>query len=192
MDEVIEGIIEGYSKAFPNYPKLIIDKNWLYGFWMIGNYYKRKHGYYGEYPPSYLKRIKSMFPNCKNVMHLFSGTVEKGLWEKETTVDILEKMKPDICVKATELSSKITERTFDLILADPPYEQNHKYYGTEKVNKRLVLHELAKVTISGGYLVWLDTRIPIYTKKEWKFFGIIGISTGTNRILRAAILFKRV
>lgn len=188
----LSNMVENYSKEFPNYPKLVSDKGWLYGSWMIGNYYKRKHQYYGEYPPSYLRRIHSLFPESKKVLHLFSGAIEKGLWEEETTVDIIEELSPDILCNAEELSKIITIPRYDLAIADPPYEQNWMKYGTKPINKRIVLHELAKIVKKGGFLVWLDTRVPIYTKREWDFFGTILLYTGTNRIVRIVALFRRI
>jgi len=54
----------------------MVDKGWLYGIWQIGNYYKRKYDYYGSYPPSYLKRIYSLFPDKTKLLHLFSGAID--------------------------------------------------------------------------------------------------------------------
>ena len=36
------------------------------GIWGIGNNYKGS-GYHGSYPPGYLKRVMSMFPDAENI-----------------------------------------------------------------------------------------------------------------------------
>ena len=42
----------------------------------MGNDYRVKTGYYGRYPPGYLRRIRALFPDKRNVLHLFSGKVD--------------------------------------------------------------------------------------------------------------------
>ena len=80
--------LENYTRTYPNWPPLVATDRWVYGVWMIGNNYRAAMGYYGEYPPTYLARIKALFPSAQNVLHLFSGMVQRGLWPHETTFDI--------------------------------------------------------------------------------------------------------
>jgi hypothetical protein len=46
------------------------------GTWIMGNDYRVKSSYYGGYPAGYLRRIKSLFPDKRRVLHLFSGKVD--------------------------------------------------------------------------------------------------------------------
>ena len=185
---LLQDRVENYSKVFPKYPPLICTDRWLYGVWMIGNYYKREHGYYGEYPPSYIKRVRSLFPDCNNVLHAFSGAVTDG----GVTVDNNKDLNPDIVAEITDLP--ILDDRFDLVMADPPYSQEDaKKYGQKKlVNKRLALQELARVTKPGGHIVWLDLMVPIYKKTITEMVGNICLYTGTNRRVRMISIFKVV
>ena len=65
-----------YNLEFAKYPgsHLVCVNNCISGVWMLGNNYKGS-GYYGAYPPQYVRRIMSLFPDARNVMHLFSGSL---------------------------------------------------------------------------------------------------------------------
>src|SRR5947207_5258365 len=66
-----------YNAAFPNYPAVWSDKDWLMGMWCMGNNYQGS-GYYGAYPPSYVKRVLAMFPDDERILHCFSGSLPEG------------------------------------------------------------------------------------------------------------------
>lgn len=182
-----------YELHFPNHPPLASTDRWIYSVWIIGN--ARGHGneLYGQYPVGYLKRIYSIFPDAENVLHLFSGVLKKGLWKKETAVDINPLMKPDVVCDARVLSQYFKSCEFDLTVADPPYEKSDFVkYNCKSFSKHRVLKEIRKVTIAGGYLVWLDTRMPMYNKKEWLLVGTIGVIVSTNTRFRLCSIFRRV
>jgi len=184
---------ENYNKMFPNYPSIIVDKDWLYGMWVIGNNYHSKKNYYGEYPPSYLKRVYSLFPDAKNVLHLFSGVVESGLWLNECRFDIKPELKPDVIGDAHKLSNYFSKELFDLILADPPYSnEDAMHYGTPMINRNKVVKECYYVLKAGGFLCWLDQVLPMYRKIEFRLVGIIGIVRSTNHRFRVLSIFQKI
>lgn len=119
---------------------------------MIGNDYKSKHRFYGEYPPSYLKRVMSMFPDMDNddILHLFSGVIE----EKGIKFDINQDLNPDVLGNAEKLSTYFDTNTFKLILADPPYSQEDaNHYGSKMINRNNVLKECYKILKNEGFVV---------------------------------------
>lgn len=64
------------------------------------------------------------------------------------------------------LSDCFTENSFDLILADPPYEdKDFEVYGYKPFPKQKVIKSCHKIVKSKGFLVWLDTRFPMFSKK---------------------------
>jgi hypothetical protein len=182
--------IDNYHRIFKDYPKCLMESaGRVYGQYFIGNYYKRKNGYYGEYPPGYLKRIRALFPNRKPALHLFGGTVEPE--EDEFTVDINPERNPSVCCEATEIHKYFDKDTFEIIYADPPYSKvDAEKYGYAYPNKKMVLRACRKIAKQGSVLVWLDTSVPIFRKGEWNLLGMIGVFTGTNRVLRSATLFE--
>jgi len=189
----LQGRADNYNRAFPNYPPLVTTKRWLYGIWMLGNDYQSKQGYYGEYPPTYLKRIISLFPDEKEVLHLFSGTVQYSTYCTGTTFDIQPDLHPDIVGDAHHLSTYFPRNTFDLILADPPYSQEDaEHYGTPMVNRNQVLKECIPVLKADGFICWLDTVLPMYRKDNLILVGTIGVIRSTNHRFRVVSIFQKV
>jgi hypothetical protein len=178
--------VEAYNKTFPSYPKLSTSNGWIVGTWIIGNYYRNKSNYYGCYPHSYLKRIRSMFPDCKKILHVFSGSVQQ-----DETFDIKPQYKPTYVGDAHNLS-EIIKQKYELILADPPYsEEDAQHYGTPMINRNHVVRECAKILENEGFLVWLDQVFPMYRKKELKLVGVIGVIRSTNHRVRTAFIFRK-
>lgn len=177
-----------YSKAFPDYPPLRVDDRWLDGMWVMGNNYKGS-GYYGAYPPTYLKRIMSLFPDAEHILHLFSGSLPKGDY---TRFDINPDLA-DIAGDAHKLSEYFNTGAFDLILADPPYSaEDAEHYGTAMVNRNKIVEQCEIVLASGGYLVWLDQVLPMFRKDILHLCGLIGIVRSTNHRFRVASIFRKI
>lgn len=190
MDNKLPFDIDNYHRVFKKYPKSLMQSgDRVYGVWIIGNFYRRKVGYHGEYPPSFLDRIYALFPNKERVLHLFSGTIEDG--KRSTTVDINPSLNPTVVCDVLEMSNYLKPNYYELVIADPPYsKKDAKVYGVPLINKRLALREARKVTEEGGILIWLDLQTPIYRKIDWQLLGMIGISCGTNRVFRVATIFQ--
>lgn len=191
-DIEIKDLSENYNSAFPNYPPLVCFGKWLYGMWMLGNNYKGAT-YYGSYPPSYLKRILSIFPfySHEDILHLFSGSLAS------TTIglrfDISKDCNPDVVGDAHKLSSYFPERKFSLIIANPPYSgEDALHYGTPMANRNLVLRECFSILENWGFVVWLDQVLPIYRKVLFDLVGTIGLIRSTNHRVRSVFIFRKV
>jgi hypothetical protein len=158
------------------------------GVWLMGNNYKNKSRLYGAYPPQYMPRIRQLFPDKFKTLHLFSGSLPVGEYCR---FDIAQ--DAEVVGDAHELSEYFEPDMFDIIFADPPYSQKDAdKYGTKMVNRKKVLHEVYKVLEPGGFLVWLDTSYPIFTKREFEVRGFINIVRSTNHRFRDAIIYQRV
>lgn len=185
-DLTLEDRAKMYNEKFPDYPELYVSNGWILGVWVIGNYYRNRNEYYGCYPHSYLKRIKSLFPDCTKRLHLFSGSVQE-----DDTFDINSAYNPTYVGDAHKLSS-IVKRKYDLVLADPPYSaEDAKHYGTPMINRNIVVGESVKVLEPKGFLVWLDQVYPMYRKKELNLVGAIGVIISTNHRVRVAFIFRK-
>jgi hypothetical protein len=144
-----------------------------------------------------MKRISLLFPEPDIVLHLFSGKVEKGAWKprpvREITCDCNESLHPDVVENAEELQRSFEPGTFDLILPDPPYNDNHIKYGTPKVNKKKVIKRCADLLCKGGHIVYLDTIQPIWSKADGlKLAGTIGLLQSTNHQVRVISIWEKV
>ncbi len=184
--------VENYNQNRGIFSPLVEHNGIACGYWLCGNNYRNDSDYYGTYPPSYLARMKLLFPGAKDVLHLFSGMVKKGRFENEITMDINGDLKPDVTGNASEIRKYFGEGTFDLILADPPYNKNYIRYNTGPVNKKKVVHESAGILKVGGFMVWLDTIIPIWAKSDgWKLRGTIAVVQSTNHQIRGITILEK-
>lgn len=190
----LEERAELYAKAFPQYPDSHLhigkDNNRFYGMWFGGQNYRSKAGFYGEYPAGYLDRVTSFFPDAERVLHLFAGSVPEGPYVRFD----LHADRCDVHGNAEELSNHFDPNSFDVIYADPPYSQadQERYLPGEKmVNRKKVLHECAKILDPGGFVVWLDQVMPMFTKREFELVGSIGLVRSTNHRFRVITIFRK-
>lgn len=184
---------EFYNKAFPQYPDshLKASNRWLSGIWICGNDYAGS-GMYGAYPPAYLKRITKVFPDAERVMHLFSGSLKREATRKCVTVDVRREGQVVPGIQGDALKLPFLDQSFDLIYADTPYSvEDAKRYGTGLPSRQKVLYEAHRVMEPGGFLVWMDTVLPMYAKTHWQWIGAIPMFRSTNHRVRAVMIFER-
>jgi hypothetical protein len=109
------------------------------------------------------------------------------------TYDINPELNPTICddVLNIEKYADII-RKIDLLIADPPYDKSDfEKYGVKSFNKHLVIRKLGNIMKSGSFLVWLDTRVPMYSKKIWQLLGYVGIIVSTNHRIRCLSFYQK-
>jgi hypothetical protein len=185
--------IENHERLFPN-SAIWVKNGCVYGCWMIGNNYKNKQGYYGEYPPGYLDRVLSLFPSMDplRTLHLFSGTVPEGTGIR---MDINPDLHPDVIGDAEHVKDFFGRGAFDLVIADPPYSKEHaKNYGYKLPVARKVLASLYHVVVPGGHVCWLSTKAPMYARwkrPEWEMAGLVMVYLGTNKDYRGLMILRR-
>jgi hypothetical protein len=187
----LQSRIDNYVRA-TNYPRslFISDDGRIVGTWIMGNSYKVSSGYYGGYPHGYLKRVKALFADKKNCLHVFSGRVDQSAWPGDT-VDLNADMQPTYLDDAQSLSSVPLEK-YDIILADPPYSvEDAEHYQPTMVKRNKVMAALSRAK-SGTHVVWLDQVLPMYRKDQWKIIGVIGMVKSTNHRFRVVTIFERL
>lgn len=162
----------------------------IHGIWVMGNNYRVKSGYYGGYPATYLRRIKSLFPDKKKVLHLFSGRVDQSEMPGDT-VDLNEDVQPTFLDDAQSLDA-VPVQNYDLILADPPYSvEDAEHYKPTMVKRNKVMAALGAKAVAGTHVVWLDQVLPMYRKDQWSVVGMIGMVKSTNHRFRVVTIFER-
>lgn len=183
--------IDHYTKVTKMPKTLFIgDDGRAVGTWIMGNDYRVKSSYYGGYPATYLKRIKALFPDKKNTLHVFSGKVDLGVFPGDT-VDINPELNPTYIDDAQKLESVPLQR-YDLVLADPPYSvEDCEHYGTSMVKRNSVMRSLQRLS-SGSHVVWLDQVLPMYRKDEFQLQATIGMWKSTNHRFRGISIFEKM
>jgi len=188
----LQSRIDNYIKE-TKYPRSLFigDDDRIYGTWIMGNNYKVNSGFYGGYPAGYLKRIKALFPDKNNVLHLFSGKVDKSILNGKT-VDINKDNEPDYVDDAQSLLNVPIE-DFDLILADPPYSvEDCEHYKTTMVKRNKVMKALGEKAKKDTFVVWLDQVLPMYKKIQWEIVAVIGMVKSTNHRFRVITIFRKI
>jgi hypothetical protein len=191
MKNDLLGRIENYCKV-TKFPQSIYvgPDDRIVGTWIMGNAYGVKSGYYGGYPHGYLTRIKALFPEKINALHVFSGRVDQSAWPGDT-VDLDPEVEPTFVDDAQSLET-IPLENYDIILADPPYSiEDCDHYKPTMVKRNKVMRALTRVK-PGTHVVWLDQVLPMYTKKHWKIIGVIGMVKSTNHRFRVITIFERL
>ncbi len=162
----------------------------MYGRWELGNDYRATAPLYGAYPARYLERVLALFPSPGRVLHVFSGAVPEGPWVR---VDLMPTRAPRPDVVADAMALPFAPATFDLVLADPPYSKpDAARYSTPMVNRRKALASIAAVVKPGGCLVWLDTQVPMFANRDWRWWGAVSVFRSTNHRCREATFLERV
>ncbi len=160
------------------------------GTWIMGNDYRVKSAYYGGYPAGYLRRIRSLFPDKRRALHLFSGKVDLEALPGDT-VDINPHLRPTYVDDAQSLQSVPLE-TYDLVLADPPYSiEDADRYQTTMVKRNRVMRALHRLA-PGAHVVWLDQVLPMYRKDVFAPEAVIGMWKSTNHRFRGITVFRRL
>ena len=180
-----------FSEVFPKYAPIVVHNGRLYTTWVIGAIYRRRVGYYGEFPYTVKERILALFPDCKKIIHLFSGTIHDP---GTITYDINPSLRPTICDDVRNIKEYADIfKDADLVIADPPYEfKDFQRYGQKPFNKAKVIRDLGEIMSPKSYLAWLDVIVPIYNKKVWKLLGHIGLVLSTNTRVRMWTIWEHV
>lgn len=164
--------------------------NRVVGTWIMGNNYRVASTYYGGYPHGYLKRIRALFPDKQNPLHLFSGKVDQSVFPGKT-VDINPDNGADYVDDAQTLAQVPIEE-FDLVLADPPYSvEDCDHYQTTMVKRNLVMSALGNRLRRGTHVVWLDQVLPMYRKVDFEVEAVIGMVKSTNHRFRVITVFRK-
>jgi hypothetical protein len=180
-----------FGTRFPP-SRFSIDDRWATAVWVFGNDY-RGTGYYGSYPPAYVQRIYSMFPEPRRILHLFSGSLTAEKVAKPLSevwrLDLNPQYQPDYVQNAEDTG--LPDNQFDLIMADPPYsKEDAEHYGRPLCNRNKVLAECHRILSADGCLVWLDQSQPMYSKTYWAWVGVVSVLRSTNHRVRAAFFFR--
>jgi len=175
----------------------------IQGCWFLGG--GNHSSFYGAYNSVYLDRITSLFKDAERVVHLFAGSLPHSKDYLRVGLDPTKQYKYDIEMDAEHLSSSIKIRNFqpDIIYADPPYSiEDSREYGNDTsealhyqgehfLNRPKVVSECARVLAPGGFLIWLDQVLPVFTNTEIQLVGLISYIRSTGNRFRCVSIFQK-
>lgn len=176
------------STGFPN-SLFVAGDGRVIGVWIMGNDYRVKSQYYGGYPNTYLRRVKSLFPDKQCVLHLFSGKVDTSIIPGDT-VDIRPELNPTFVDDAQTLE-KVPLELYDCIMCDPPYSvEDAERYQTSMIKRSLVMRALQRCKV-GTHVIWIDQVWPQYRKDFFELQACVGIQRSTNHRVRMMWIWER-
>lgn len=185
-----------FAAAFPEWPashlRIVQEhrRDVLYGIWVIGNDY-RGSGYYGSYPPGFVRRVRALFPDVEDcaLLHAFSGAMLEGEYYRlDSNEDNGAELTGSVYDVRTLVDGVIADDCFfHLIMAAADAEQ----YDTPMISRRKALAALATVTAPSRHLAWLDTCWPMHSKRDWLTVGRILVQRSTNHRARVLSIFER-
>ena len=190
--------IEAYARSllgrrFPASRLMLVreqGRDVAYGRWVLGADYRNKTTYYGAFPPTFLDRLMTLFPDVDlaDVLHVFSGSLPLGRYMR---CDVNPANGAEFVCRVEELPSR-TARRWPLVIADPPYSSlDAARYGTLMIDRAKVLAALAAIVVPGGHLAWLDQVWPMHRKTDWQTVARIAITRSTNHRVRDLTVFQR-
>jgi hypothetical protein len=171
-------------------PKAPVEQ-YLLGHWFVGG--GNISTLYGSYQIEYLRRIVTLFPDIvgkQEIVHLFSGSIPVS--DSYTVVGLPDHDNvPDVVCDAHALSSGLGFSP-RLIYADPPYSvEDSEHYANAMVNRERVLAECAIVLQPGGFVVWLDQALPIFSSNNLELVGAISYIRSTGNRFRVISIFRK-
>ena len=150
--------------------------------------------YSGIYPSGFMKRLSNLIDfDCKRILHLFSGSVHS--LQNHDTLDLKQELNPKIVADARE-NLPIKDNSYDVVIADPPYDSDWKTYGkklykTDVVKPYSFVKEMVRITKPNGYICILHQLI-YKTPKNTIRKAVISITTGPNMRVRALNIFQKL
>lgn len=185
----LEQRAHAYNRAFLHLEPLVAHKGFLYGYWFVGG--GNVSPFYGSYQVEYLTRINTLFNDATKVVHLFSGSLPPSDKYVRVGMDPTGQYKSDLEIDAEKLSTYLPFKP-DLIYADPPYsKEDSEHYAIGLVNRARVVEECALVLQPGGFLVWMDQALPIFSNERIKMVGCISYIRSTGNRFRCVVLFQK-
>lgn len=185
---------EIWNAKFPQLPPLVVCQRdrrpFLYGSWFVSG--ARRSEFYGSYHQNYLDRVTTLFQDATSTVHLFSGSLPPGPYTRVGIDPTGLGKTADIVGNAEALSSFLHFRP-DIIYADPPYSRSEaeEEYGIALVNCPRVVDECGIVLQPGGFLVWLDQRLPVFSNDRLNLVGLISYIRSTGNRFRCVCLFQK-
>jgi SAM-dependent methyltransferase len=181
---------DALNSRFPRWPITVTDKGWVYGVWYCGTP-RRPAVLHGQYPSTFLARALALFPEAGCVLHVPSGSVSRA--PGQITVDRVVDNVRRPAIQADAAALPFADRSFDLILADPPYSAaDATRYGCSPWPQQAAMREFHRLLVPGGWLGYLHTAYPAYRRDRWKLGGLIAVVTGFQRATRIFALLRRL
>jgi hypothetical protein len=132
---------------------------------------------------------KDILGKTPTLLNLFCGMNKYGF-----RIDVNEKVKPDLLCDAHSFADKLHGKTFDLIIADPPYstEEARDIYGTPPLKYKKWTAECDKVLEEGGLLmVYHKYVMPNPNPEKYVVVKRVFIGNRTMHLPRVCIVFQK-
>lgn len=167
----------------------VITESWtLETHWACG---RPMAQYKGAYPVGFLQRLdKRIGLKDKKVLTLFCGSSDYG-----DTLDIKSEVNPTFVADCRK-EFPIENDTYDVVVADPPYDSQNITYSDKLYKEGVVkpysfVKEAVRVCKPNGFICILH-QLVYKTPADTERFAVIPITTGPNQRIRVLNIFRKV
>ncbi len=136
-----------------------------------------------------LELAKDILRQDLRLLNLFCGMNKYGF-----RIDVNPEVKPDLLCDAHSFAEKLEGKTFNLIIADPPYstEEARDIYGTPPLKYKKWTAECDKVLEEGGLLmVYHKYVMPNPNPEKYIVVKRVFIGNRTMHLPRVCIVFQK-
>ncbi len=161
------------------------------GWWLPRPQKNRYRGAMPLYCEDWLIRLaKDILHNPNpDILNVFCGICRYGF-----RVDINPDVKPDLVCDIHKLTTKIKDKKFDVILADPPYsnKEAEDIYGTPPLKYKKWTAECDKLLRKGGLFIIYHSRfMPSPRREDYVTVKRVFVAGIPNHAPRIAMYYKK-
>ena len=153
--------------------------------WLCGN--PPSKGQKQRYPSRFLYMLKKFYPlENKKILSMFSGSSEIG-----DTTDIRKETGAKIVAPYDKLPIK--DKTYDMIIADPPYNSLYAdEWKSDLPKPKRILGEASRIVKNGGLIIILHIIVvPCYKEFGVERVAIHPVLCGSNNAIRVVSIFRK-
>ena len=136
-----------------------------------------------------VKLAKELLGEEPDILQLFCGMGKFGY-----RVDVKEEVNPDLVADAHDFVDKLGGRTFNVVLADPPYstEESKDLYGTKPLNYKKWTKEADRCLREDGLMiVYHKYVVPNPNPEKYVVEKRVFIGNRAWHLPRVAIFFRK-
>ena len=158
------------------------------GTWIMDAESRIRSSRESGYSVSYRRLVAALFPDRTRTLRLYSGQRDlDGL--EDDTVEVSSAFSPAYVDDAFTLLN-VPLSSYDLIIVSPRLTEDGQGGHQTLVFKPEIVMRGLQCCSPGTYVVWLDSRLPMYRQDKFVVEATVGLLEMTTRWFRVMTVFR--